>query len=65
MAIAGPLLLFHSQGDTLALTSDFLHVFTSQSELQSEIAEGGFTLLEMIIPASDREEAALLVSKDE
>jgi SAM-dependent methyltransferase len=54
--------LWYEPGDMLWLNVEFIHAFSSEAELRSEFAEGGFVALDFLIPDSGNEAGAVLIS---
>jgi SAM-dependent methyltransferase len=57
--------LTYEPGDLLVGNQEFIHAFSSEDDLKSEFAQGGFGVLDLKLPESGVEGGALLVSKSE
>lgn len=55
--------LGYEPGDMLWLNSEFIHAFSSEAELRSEFAAGGFAVCYLHIPASGEEGGAALAPR--
>ncbi len=54
--------LWYEPGDILWQNAEFLHAFSSETDLSSEFKEGGFVALDFLIPKSGIVAGAVLLS---